>query len=145
MRGSSSLKPIHWWVWLFSWMFSTVENIPWSDFRRARLLLCAVLVDSSEVRRAYLCCDLCSVGVHVVVLCLWLVCVCAGGLLEETAAPTLGSTRKQLRRTSLEKSMGGGAPKRNARSCPALSLPTHSIGGFVVECLLDQVLATSNL
>jgi hypothetical protein len=34
-----------------------------------------VLVDSSEVRRAYLCCDLCSVGVDVVVLCLWLVCV----------------------------------------------------------------------
>ena len=57
-------------------------------------------------------------------------CLCAGGFLEESAAPTLGSTRKQLRRTSLEKPMVGEAPKRNARSCPALSLPTHSIGGF---------------
>ena len=76
---------------------------------------------------------------------MFVACLCAGGRLEESAAPILGSTRKQLRRTSLEKSMGGGGPKRDARSCPALSLPTHSIGGFVVECLLDQVLATSNL
>ena len=61
---------------------------------------------------------------------MFVACLCAAGFLEESAAPTLGSTRKQLRRIRLEKSMGGDALKRNARSCSALSLPTHSIGGF---------------
>ena len=113
MRGSDLLKLLQGWAWVLSWMVATVKSILWSDFLRARLLLCAVWVDSSEVRCAYLWCDLCDVGLHVGGA-VFVACLNSGGFLEESAAPILGSTRKQLHRIRLEKSM-------RAKVCPRVT------------------------